>query len=347
MLDVLIEKVMIECPMCDEIHLVEKRKRVTRAKIKGDLVEYFEYYYRCANSDEVFDFVPGKLMDENLLAARNAYRTIHNMMTSHDIVLLRKKYGLTQKEFSSMLGWGEVTIARYETKLIQDETHDDILKVVREDALEARKYLERNKASFSPERYQEICEVINAEVERTSLEYFTRRKIEAQYIPYYNNLEATGGVQLDIEKTRNMMLFFASKCKTLFKVKLMRLLWYSDALHFQRHNISMSGLVYQHMPMGALPIANFDLMNLVEVETLIDDYNEAVSYRILPNADFSEDVFTEEELQTLYAVVNKFKDYNGKKIAQYMHKEVAYTKTKECDLIPFSLAKLIRPIETV
>lgn len=343
MLDELIEKVMIECPICDESHLVERRKRVAKAKIKGEIVEYIEYYYRCAENNECYDFVHGKLMDENLLAARNAYRTMHGMMTSQDIVLLRKKYGLTQKEFALMLGWGEVTVARYETKLIQDETHDDILKAVREDALEARKYIERNKASFTQERYQQICNAINAEVARTSLEYLTCRKIEAQYVAYQDDFELTGGAKLDIEKVCNMMLFFASKCKNLFKVKLMKLLWYSDALHFQKYNISMSGLVYQHMPMGALPIANYDLMNLVEVETIEYEYGEKVSYKIIPSKHFSEDFFTEEELKTLYAVVKRFKNYNGNEIAEYMHQEVAYTKTQERDLIPFSLAKQIRP----
>lgn len=95
--------------------------------------------------------------------------------------------------------------------------------------------------------------------------------------------------------------------------------------------------------MGALPIANYDLMNLVEVETIEYEYGEKVSYKIPPSKYFSEDIFTEEELKTLYAVAKKFKNYNGNEIAEYMHQEVAYTKTQERDLIPFSLAKQIRP----
>lgn len=343
MFDVLIDKVMMECPMCDETHLVEKRTRTSKVNIKGETVEYLETYYKCTEDEESYVFIPAKLMDENLLAARNAYRIVHGLLTSQDIVQLRKKFGLTQKEFALLLGWGEITITRYETKQIQNETHDSILKAVRTNALEARKLLERNKDSFEVKRYSEILKMIDDEIERTSVVYFARQKIEARQIRYQGNAEATGGTTIDIDKVRNMMLFFASKCKNLFKVKLMKLLWFSDALHFQRYNVSMSGLVYQHMPMGALPITHWDLMELIPVETIIDDVSQFESHKILPSADFNEEVFSSEERDVLYAVLNKFKNYTGKEIANYMHDEVAYTQTDDRDIIPYSLAKMIRP----
>ncbi|MBR4290176.1 MAG: SocA family protein, partial [Oscillospiraceae bacterium] len=109
------------------------------------------------------------------------------------------------------------------------------------------------------------------------------------------------------------------------------------------YNVSMSGLVYQHMPMGALPIVHSDLMDLVPVETIVDDYSQYESYRVLPSPDFSEDVFSAEEKDVLNAVVRKFRNYTGKEIANYMHEEVAYTRTKDREIIPYSLAKMIRP----
>lgn len=343
MSDVLIEKVMMECPMCDETHLVEKRTRTSKVKIKEESVEYLETYYICAEDHEEYAFVPAKVMDENLLSARNAYRVAHGLMTSHEIMQLRKRFGLTQKEFALLLGWGEVTITRYETKQIQDETHDNLLKAVRDNALEARKLLERNKDSFEVARYSEILKTIDDEVDRTSVTYLARQKIEARQIRYQDDSEATGGIVINIDKVRNMMLFFADKCKSLFKVKLMKLLWFSDALHFQKYNVSMSGLVYQHMPRGALPVVHWDLMDLVPVETIIDDYKQLESYRILPSAEFSEDVFSDAEKDVLYAVFNKFKNYTGKEITEYMHDEVAYMQTSDREIIPYSLAKMIRP----
>lgn len=341
--DTLIDRVMMDCPMCDEEHLVEKWVRTSKVTIKGESVEYLETYYKCTEDDESFVFIPAKLMNENLLVARDAYRSAHGLLTSQEIVQLRKRYGLTQKEFALLLGWGEITVTRYETKQIQDETHDNLMKVARDNALEARNLLVRNRASFESARYEEILEVINNEVERTSVVYFAKQKIKARHIAYQGNKEATGGARLDIDKVRNMMLFFASKCQNLYKVKLMKLLWFADALFCQRYNTSMSGLVYQHMPMGALPIVHNDLMELVPVETIVDDYSQLESYRVLPCPDFSEDVFSTDERDVLYAVMRKFKSYTGKEIANYMHEEAAYTQTKNREIIPFSLAKKVRP----
>lgn len=341
--DTLIDRVMMDCPMCDEEHFVEKWVRTSKVVIKGESVEYLETYYKCTEDGEDFVFIPAKMMNENLLAARDAYRCAHGLLTSQEIVQLRKKYGLTQKEFALLLGWGEITVTRYETKQIQDETHDNFLKVVRDNALEVRNLLERNKSSFDSARYAEILSVINDEIERTSVGYFAQQKIKARHIGYQSNAEATGGTKIDIDKVRNMMLFFASKCQNLYKVKLMKLLWFSDALFAQRYNVSMSGLVYQHMPMGALPVVHSDLMDLVPVETIVDDYSQYESYKVLPCQDFSEDVFSAEEKDVLNAVVRKFRNYTGKEIANYMHEEVAYTRTKDREIIPYSLAKMIRP----
>ena len=44
-------------------------------------------------------------MDENLLRARDAYRTQKGLLTSKEIAEIRDFYGLTQSDFSAMLGW--------------------------------------------------------------------------------------------------------------------------------------------------------------------------------------------------------------------------------------------------
>lgn len=62
--DVLYARELLECPICDKLHLVEKRKRVSEIIVNGRKTEFTELYYRC--NDERYDFIPGRLMDENL-----------------------------------------------------------------------------------------------------------------------------------------------------------------------------------------------------------------------------------------------------------------------------------------
>ena len=112
-----------------------------------------------------------------------------------------------------------------------------------------------------------------------------------------------------------MISYIAEKVSNLFKVKLMKMLWYSDVLSFIENGRSMTGMVYRHEPMGALPVGHYSLMNL---ENLSDG-----------------------EKAILDKVITKFKDYKAKEIVDYMHDERAYGETKSGEIIPFSLAKEI------
>lgn len=329
---------MIECPLCGELHLVDMRTRTATATIKGEKIKYQENYYVCENTEDgENEFIPSKVMDANLLAARDAYRSAHQMFTSQDIIKLRSKYGLTQRELAKLLGWGEATISRYESKQIQDETYDGILHVVSEDSLEAKKFLFRNRNSFDERRFSELAALIDKDVERTSPDYLTRKLLMSKYSEFQNSPSLTGGIELDIDKTCNMVAFFASHCIGLFKVKLMKLLWYSDALFYKEYGRPMSGLVYQHMPMGALPVGHNELMNLVPHEEIYNDH-EQISYRILPKEQFDESFFTSEELDVLNRVFLKFKSYTGTELADHMHKEIAYVQTADHAYIPYSLS---------
>ena len=137
------------CPLCDKEHEVEERERLSSINIKGECVKYKEVYFECKETnEEENEFVSAKMMDENLLRARDVYRKEHNMLTSLEIKQIRQKYGVTQAEFSYMLGLGEVTITRYETKLIQDTTYDTMMKLMDKNAMFALESLEANKETI-------------------------------------------------------------------------------------------------------------------------------------------------------------------------------------------------------
>ena len=93
----LIRKIQMDCPICDKIHEIEERSRIDKIIIKGEEVDYEETYYFCVNSDEdESEFVTGKMLNDNLLNARNMYRKAHNLLTSNDIVTIREKLGVFQ-----------------------------------------------------------------------------------------------------------------------------------------------------------------------------------------------------------------------------------------------------------
>ena len=74
--DWLIEETERDCPICDKVHTIEKRKRITQGLVKGEVVEYIEVYFLCPNADQDQDneYVSAGMMDENISRAREAYR---------------------------------------------------------------------------------------------------------------------------------------------------------------------------------------------------------------------------------------------------------------------------------
>lgn len=340
----LIRKIHMSCPLCDKTHEIEERKRTTTIIIKGEEVTYEERFYFCANSDEdENEFETGAMTNENLLNARNAYRVKMGLLTSDEIVAIRESYGLSQVDLAKLLGWGEATISRYESKAIQDEAYDTMLRLIKDNPLQALEFLKNNSEKFSMVKRLEIRAKIVEKLDSYGKEFLTRQTFEGEYANFEEPSDSNGFTMLDIDKIEAMISYIAESVNNLFKVKLMKMLWYSDVISFGNNGHSMTGMVYRHEGMGALPVGHYSLMNLENLnvkEEMSCNYDTMLHVYPTPNMDYS--VLTDGEKAILDKVIIKFKDYKAKDIVDYMHDERAYKETKNGDIIPFSLAKEIR-----
>lgn len=339
----LIRRIQMECPLCDKVHEVEERTRITTIIMKGEKVTYQERFYFCCNSaEEECEFATGTMANANLMSARNAYRQSKGLLTSDEIVKIREDYGLSQVELANLLGWGEATISRYESKAIQDEAYDIMLRDIKDNPLKAIEFLERNKQKFSVVKraiiYSKMVEKMNA----YGKEFLSRQDFKSEYVKYSEPADENGYQVLDIDKVEYVISYFASKVQNLYKVKTMKMLWYADALFYKAYGRTMTGLVYLHDAMGALPLGHYKMMNLENIIVREEGTYDAVKYHIYPNTQLKDPVLTSEEVAVLDSVILKFKDYTSKEIIDYMHEEEAYKKTCLGDVIPFSLAKGLR-----
>ena len=339
-------KVEMYCPFCDDTHILNKFERKTQGLIKGEIITYIETVFSCPLRDEdENEFVPAKIMDDNLLNARDAYRATKGLLTSLDIAAIRKTYGLTQSEFSNLFGWGDVTVTRYESKSIQDETYDNVMRMSLENPLFTLKCLEKHKEKFNESKYKSIRNRIAERVDAIGLQYLKTQEINSVYINYNGENELNGFKILDIDKLKNVIGYFANSVTNLYKVKLMKLLWYADMLHYIRHDKAMMGLVYKHMPYGALPLAYDEVIYLPTVKIFEEVNHDDISYRILPNSDIDLSNFTNDELKILDLIISKFNNFKTKELVDYMHEEKAYLLTKPNQLISYELAKPLKELE--
>lgn len=344
--DLLMEEILMDCPYCNNIHTLEKRKRDTQNIVKGEIIDYEEIYYLCPiTEEEENEFAPAGIMDKNLLMARDAYRTSKGLLTSSEITEIRKFYELTQNEFSNLLGWGDITVTRYESKTIQDETYDRLMRMALENPLFTLERLEKNKEKFTEQKYMKIRKKVVERIEESGIQYLKIQEIKSIYASYSIESDYNGYKLLDLEKLADVIGYFAHSVNHLYRIKLMKLLWYADVLHYKRHGKSMMGLVYKHMTYGALPLAYDEIVHLPTVmleEQII--YND-ISLKIIPKNELNLSLFSPDELSILQLVSGKFKYDYAKEIVDYMHKEEAYRLTEPYHIISYELAKELNELE--
>ncbi len=120
-----------KCPVCRRLGVLRERTEIRPVKVRGETFQVPVTFHRCDACGEESEPLGGIGPDPLKLAYR-AYRTRHGLLQPEEIAGLRKGAGLTQKELATLLGWGDVTISRYETGALQDEAHDVALRLALE-----------------------------------------------------------------------------------------------------------------------------------------------------------------------------------------------------------------------
>ena len=123
----------------------------------------------------------------------------------------------------------------------------------------------------------------------------------------------------------------------------MKLLWYIDALSYKNRGYSITGLVFTHMPYGALPIGHKEIIELSSLKSnLFINDKEYEEYRIEFNEEYKLKKLESKEKEIIDKVIDKFKGISSHEISNYMHEEKAYKETNDNEIIPFTFAKDIR-----
>ena len=102
------------------------RVRKVKVQVKDKIISYDEYYLVDEFGEEIFN---REIEIENDNRLYNTYKKQKNLLTSTEIKEIRKKYGLTQKEYAFIIGVGEITIHRFEKGAIQTEAFYYIIRL--------------------------------------------------------------------------------------------------------------------------------------------------------------------------------------------------------------------------
>ena len=231
------------CPCCMEEHVVKTVLIMDQATFKNSTVNYEASYFFCELTKELY--MDEQQMQDNDIRLKDAYRKKEGLLTSAQIGEIRAKYGISQSDLCLLLGWGGKTITRYESHQVQDKAHDTILKKIDQDPEWFLSLLNGAKANLSAESYQKYLAAATSLYEEDRDAYL-RKAIEASYAKFQGNQMFHGNTDLSLDKVVEVIRYFASSIKvtSLYKVKLMKLIWYADALSYKRRGFAITGLIY-------------------------------------------------------------------------------------------------------
>lgn len=318
-------------------------KVITRREIFnvcGESIEINAQVMVCADcGEELFN---EELDSTTLINAYNEYRRRHKLLFPEEIKKIREQYGLSQRGFAKLLNWGDKTIYRYENGAVQDHAHNSLLLFLREPE-NMRTYLTENEVALDEKQKAKLLNAVE-KLEQGTDRHAGNRFFERifTWVPSEEN----GFKEFDYEKLCAMVLFFAHKSGELLKTKLMKLLNYSDMIFYKENGISMSGLMYAHLPYGPVP-DNFDMLlgrmaadHIAHIEVFYDGAYE--KHQVIPECEVPKGLLSDTEIEVLERIYEKFKDFGSSDISDYSHKERGYCSTKNGEIISYAYAQDIQ-----
>lgn len=329
------EKKLCEC--CMEEHDVQRILVKENNIFKGVSVDYDAEYFYCDRAEETYS--DEKMISANDIAMKNAYRKAAGLLTTDEIIAIRSKYGISQSDLCILLGWGGKTVTRYESHQVQDNAHDTILRKLDDDPEWFMALLKTAEDSFLPAAYEKY-RAAGMRIYENNHDVYLKRAILAKYARFTDDRESAGGVQLSPDVVVDVIRYFANSAwvNSLYKVKLMKMLWYADALSYKRRGHAITGMVYQALPMGAVPIAHDSIIDLSGIHYEEIEMGDGTAYRFLPTENQAYSYLTAEDTQILDAVIRRFGKASKDEIVNAMHKEKAYMETAPRDIICFKHA---------
>lgn len=119
-----------ECPICEDVKKLSYGSRVENLKINKQNIHVKTKVYRCEEGKHYF-YDPAD--EENKFQeAYRKYRELNALLQPEEIKAIREKYGLSQRALARFLGWGEITVQRYETGALQSNAHNFLLLLLEE-----------------------------------------------------------------------------------------------------------------------------------------------------------------------------------------------------------------------
>lgn len=336
----------VYCPYCKKEVEYRIEKRDIK-EFKGIKVNTFENVAICNECNE--DLYVNEIENENNERIFKIYRKIANIITPQDIVNLRNKYDISQRELTAILGFGKMTINRYERGGLPSKSQSDYIRLLIDNEIE---FVNRVKAAYEK---NEISEKTYKKIVSNDVEKAISKKEVQDNIRKYLNVELNrdpdiynGYKSLDLDKIENIISYIASKVKNLTITSLNKYLWYIDMLSFNQRSVAITGLTYQNQKFGPTIVnKRYDEISLLDDKYQREDFetiNGNVT-EIISKDNFDLNKISDSEKKIIDSVIKLLKNKKVTEISEMSHKEDGWRKTERLEQISFEYAMNLKLIK--
>ncbi len=303
------------------------------------------HVWHCADTGEEFE--DEAMVERNIRQAEDQYRSQHKLPFPEEIHAIREQYGISAAKMSDVLRFGINQYKQYENGDLPSESNASLIFLARDPGefcrlVELSGLSDEEKANLT-----EKAETLRHQNPNWQEDEFALRLLMGDPHPTVER----GFRRPDLKKFGGMAAFFAQQMKP-YKTHLNKLLFYADFLHFRRHGRSISGAKYRAIGMGPVP-NNFDgLFQYTENEGFVQaEHHEFANGNIGTRYTMGErksvpEIFGAEEMASLQAVAERFKNVGGQEIIQISHDEPAWDRNVATrSVINYLESYLLRAVE--
>lgn len=327
------------CPYCrkEVDYKIEKRDL---KEFRGIEINTYENVAVCKECHQ--DLYVNEIEEKNNKRIYELYREKANIIKPQDIVNLRAKYDISQRELTAILGFGKMTINRYERGGVPTKSQSDYIKLLIDND---SKFIEKVKeayknGSINEKTYKKIVSTnLENEISKDDIQDMYRRVIN-------NSLKLkpnifNGYKLFDLELVENIISYISSKVSNLTITSLNKYLWFIDILSFNQRGVSITGLTYQKQQYGPTIIdQRYKEISLLDDKYIRNDYEDENGTRtiITSNKNFDLSKLKESEIEIINKIIKLLKNKNVTDISNMSHEEEGWKKTKKFDEISFEYA---------
>lgn len=336
----------VYCPYCKKEveYKIEKREL---KEFRGIEVNTFENVAICNECNQ--DLYVNEIEDVNNERIYQIYREKANIIKAEDIIKLREKYDISQRELTSILGFGKMTINRYERRGLPTKSKSDYIKLLIEND---DKFIEKVKEAYEKNNINEKTynKIISKEVEKGISKKEVQDNIR-RYLKFVLNRKPdiyNGYKSFDLEKVENIISYIASKVKNLTITSLNKYLWYIDMLSFNKRAVSITGLTYQNQKFGpTIVYKKYDELSLLDDKYQREDIEteNGNTTKIISNENFNLDKINDSEKEIIDTIIKLLKNKKVTDISEMSHREDGWKKTKRFEQISFEYAMNLKLIK--